>query len=993
MLYSFPKETLFFSLIQSGDISSVALFQNSTRYFMHRIISSVTVAILFVVSLQAQQQLSIDSLAKPLRWRNIGPANQGGRIVDIESLDNDYRKVWAATGSGGVWYSENAGTTWTPIFDHYETASIGDIAVFQADPKIIWVGTGESNNRNSLSWGNGVYRSTDGGKTFTNVGLQNTHHIGRVVLHPQNPDIAYVAALGHLWGINEERGLYMTTDGGKSWKLLKGGLPESGKEGCTDVVMHPSDPKTLYAAYYYRLRKPYHFHSGSNNGGIFKTTDGGQTWKKLTTGLPADSTGRIGLAVCKTQPGILMAIVEAPKTDILARPGSGIYRSEDGGESWKYVNTYNNRPFYYSQIRIHPTDAQKVYVLTTPFMVSNDGGKKFVNGSPDDEIHGDFHAMWIDPVTPDRYYIGADKGLSLTHDGGRKFILFDNLPIAQYYRIAYDMNTPYRIYGGLQDNGFYATESFARDARGILNDVNWKVHWGDGQYAAVNPGNSKDVYTSSENGSVFRLDPSTHQLKNISPASSTIINARALIRKGSSQPLFRYNWSAPFLLSPHDHKTLFIGAQYVLKSIDGGKTWKMISPDLSSGDSNKIKTGSSGGITPDNTGAEIHGTVYTLSQSPVDAGMIWAGTDDGGLHLTVDDGKVWRHVNNTWPSDMKDLWIDRVVASSHKKARAYVTVDGHTSNIFRPFIMVTEDAGQSWRSISNNIPSTEVIRSFAEDVSNENLLFAGTETGVWFSIDRGQQWSRLNRNLPVVSVYDLKIHPREKDLIAATHGRSLWIMDDIGYLQQFTPEVQKSKAWLFNHKPIVLWENTSRGGQRGHFLFAGENPPGIINTSSKPRAATSQAALITFYVGDTSAGKVQIIISDPVKGHKRTVDTTVAPGVHRITWNLNFDAPLISKEEIEIIDSLVMSMPEVESASRTALQRLKSASASAEQRQLVERLVNANPGIAIPEKLLPVKAVPGLYAIKLQAGTVVQQTSLKVNDDPLNEQSAISRQK
>ena len=412
---------------------------------MQKNIFSITVLLFLITTLNAQQQIPIDSITKPLRWRNIGPANQGGRIVDIESLDNDYRKVWVATGSGGVWYSDNAGTTWTPIFDNYETASIGDIAIFQPNPKIIWVGTGESNNRNSLSWGNGVYRSDDGGKTFKNVGLQNTHHIGRIILHPTNPDIAYVAALGHLWGDNEERGLYMTTDGGKNWTLLKNGLPQSSKEGCTDLVMHPVDASILYAAFYYRLRKPYRFHSGSNNGGIFKSIDGGQSWKKLTKGLPTDSTGRIGLAICRTQPNILMAITEAPKTDTLTKPGTGLYRSEDGGENWKYVNLYNNRPFYYSQIRINPTDPEKVYVLTTPFMVSNDGGKRFNNGSADEEIHGDYHALWIDPVNPDRYYIGADKGISLTHDGGKKFILFDNLPIAQYYRISYDMNTPYRI--------------------------------------------------------------------------------------------------------------------------------------------------------------------------------------------------------------------------------------------------------------------------------------------------------------------------------------------------------------------------------------------------------------------------------------------------------------------------------------------------------------------------------------------------------------------
>jgi hypothetical protein len=427
-----------------------------------------------------------------------------------------------------------------------------------------------------------------------------------------------------------------------------------------------------------------------------------------------------------------------------------------------------------------------------------------------------------------------------------------------------------------------------------------------------------------------------------------------------------------------------MGSQYVLKSVDAGKRWKIISPDLSSGDSSKIKGGGSGGITPDNTGAEIHGTVYALSQSPVDAKMIWAGTDDGRLHLTLNDGTTWQQVNKTWPSAMKDLWIDRVVASYHKKSRAYVTVDGHSSDVFAPFIMLTEDAGQTWKSIAANILSTEVLRSFIEDAKNENLLFVGTETGVWFSTNRGQQWHRLNKNLPTVSVYDLKIHPREKDLIAATHGRSLWIMDDIGYLQQFTPAVQKSKAWLFEHKPIVLWENTSRGGQRGHFLFAGENPPGISNTSSKPRAVTSQSTFITFYISDASNGNVKLTITDPVKHNKKIIDTTVAEGIHRIAWDLKFDAPSLTDKEIKTIDSLVMSIPEVENSSLTALRRLKQATTSSEQRQFVERLVNLNSGISIPEKLLPVKAVPGLYSIELKAGTILQKANLKINDDPLN---------
>ncbi len=930
------------------------------------------------------QPADSDFLTAPLQWRNIGPANQGGRIVDIEALENDFRKVWVATASGGIWYSDNAGNTWTPIFDSYETASIGDIAVFQPDPKIIWVGTGEANNRNSVSWGHGVYKSVDGGKTFKNVGLENTHHIARIILHPGDPDIAYVAATGHLWGPNEDRGLYVTRDGGKSWQLLTNGLPHSDREGCTDLVMHPGNPDILFSAFYYRIRSGYHFHSGSRDGGIFRSTDGGKSWKKLNAGLPADSTGRIGLAISKSNPDTVMAIIEAKRTDTLAIPGSGVYRSEDGGEHWKYVNTYNNRPFYYSQIRIHPRDPRKVFVLTTPLMVSTDGGNTFSNGSPDEEIHGDYHAMWIDPGDNSRWYIGDDKGAFLTQDGGRKYFFLDNLPIAQYYRIAYDMRIPYRIYGGLQDNGFYSVESFSRDARGILNDVNWKVHWGDGQYAAVNPLNASEVYTSSENGSILKLNPVTHELKSIMPTIFNTVNAKPLVKKGSGQPFFRFNWSAPFLLSSHDHRTLYMGSQYVVKSGDQGKSWRIISPDLSSGDSSKIKTGLSGGLTPDNTGAENFGTVYALAQSPADKNMIWAGTDDGRLHLTLNEGISWKLVNASWPEEMNGLWIDRVAASAHSKSRAYVTVDGHRSDVFRPFIMLTNDGGRTWTNISNNIPGDEVIRAFVEDPVNENLLFAGTETGIWYSADRGKSWKRLNKNLPTVSVYDLKIHARDKDLIAATHGRSLWIMDDIGYLEELTPAVQAKKAYLFNQRPVVLWENTSRGGQRGHFLFAGENPPGIKNTSSRARAATSQSALISFYLGEGPAEKVSITIQDASGKMKARIDTLVLPGVHRIEWDMIFDSEKLNPRDVDILDSLVRSIPGVERSALTALRRIRQAGSAGLQRELVERIANANPGIPVPAKWLPTKLSPGTYTITFSARGTRQEKKLLVKPDPLS---------
>lgn len=578
---------------------------------------------------------SVEGIDSTFYWRNIGPSNQGGRIVDIEALDDQFNKVFMATGSGGVWKSVNAGTTWTPIFDNYSTASIGDIAIYQQDPSIIWVGTGEANNRNSVSWGDGVFLSKDGGNSFQNVGLNNTHQIARVLTIPDKPEAACVCAIGHLWGYDGERGLFRTEDGGKNWEKLGNGLPTDKKTGCTDLLMHPNNSNIMYAAFYERLRQPWIFESGGPNGGIFKTIDGGKTWTKLENGLPSGSTGRIGLAMYKKDPNILMAIVEAEKTDDLQQPGSGIYRSEDSGESWTYVNTYNNRPFYYSQIRINPSDDQLVYVLTTSYRVSKDGGKTLKNGSPDEEVHGDFHALWLDPTNADRYYLGADKGLSITHDHGEKFQLFDNLPIAQFYRIGFDYRDPFYVYGGLQDNGFYATASFSRDIRGILNDSNWKVHWGDGQYSASDPDDWRRMYTSSENGSLTRYDPLTHRIESITPNKKSITNIGNYYTDEEINPRlpFRYNWSAPFHMDLKS-KNLYVAGNHVFKSVDEGKSWTIISPDLTTNDSEKTKFRASGGLTPDNSGAETHCSISTMSLSTIDEKIVWVGTDDGLIHIT-----------------------------------------------------------------------------------------------------------------------------------------------------------------------------------------------------------------------------------------------------------------------------------------------------------------------------------------------------------------------
>ncbi len=913
------------------------------------------------------------------KWRNVGPANQGGRIVDIEALNNQFRKVWMATGSGGVWYSENAGTTWTPIFDNYSTASIGDIAIYQEDPSIIWVGTGEANNRNSVSWGDGVFKSIDGGKSFENVGLNSTHQIARMLTIPGKPDELCVCAIGHLWGLKGERGLFKTEDGGKSWSKLTNGLPDDGKTGCNDLIMDPMNPDVMYASFYERLRQPWHFKSGGENGGIFKTTDGGKTWSKLSNGLPTGPTGRIGLAIYQKNPDIVMALVEAERTDDLEIPGSGVYRTEDGGDSWTYVNTYNNRPFYYSQIRINPHDDQRVYLLTTRYMVSDDGGKTLRNGSADEEVHGDFHAMWLDPNDKDRYYLGADKGISITHDHGMNFQLFDNLPIAQYYRIGYDYQDPFIIYGGLQDNGFYATSSFSRDIRGILNDSNWKVHWGDGQYTASDPDDWRTVYTSSENGSLNHYDPVTHRIKRISPNLKNIDNIDEFYGEDQLKPRlpFRYNWSAPLKYSKS--KTLYYGANHLFKSTNGGESWTIISPDLSSNAPEKTKYRASGGITPDNTGAETHCTISTVSVSELDENIIWVGTDDGQLHITTDGGNTWSDIRSNVPDVPEGIWVSRVESSSFEKGRAYLSFDGHRSDLNAPFLLVSDDFGKTWKSISKDLPSDMVIRVVREDIENESLLFIGTETGIMASLNRGEDWFELSKGMPTVSVYDIAIHPRDRSLIAGSHGRSLFVMDQIQALEELTDDVLNKEAHLFNQPTATIWENVSRGGQRGHFLYAGENPDIIRPVSSIPRARFEVDVPIYYFIGGKDSLEVEFTISKDDKAFSASMK--VGPGLNKYLWNREFDAIPYSESEIETIENAFMQLDTSRSMVKRAYETFSTNTESPrEQRQVVERLM---PYMQLDSSMGFQKAGAGTYKVKLRVGQTEMDQELLIREDPI----------
>jgi photosystem II stability/assembly factor-like uncharacterized protein len=952
-----------------------------------RTVCGVVVALLAFVE-PVWAQASPEQLLQSFRWRNIGPANMGGRIVDIEAVNDDFTQVYLGTASGGVWKSANAGTSWTPIFDDYPVVSVGDIAVFQPDPDIVWVGTGEANNRNSVSWGNGVYRSDDGGASFRHLGLEDTHQIARVLTHPTDSDVAYVAAVGHLWGFSGDRGLFKTTDGGRAWSKLAGGLPDDGRTGATDIVMDPTDPDVLYVAFYERIRQPWHFDSGGPNGGIFKSTDGGASWTKLTRGLPEGETGRIGLAIYRQDPSTLMAIVEAEQTGDLNRPGSGIYRSEDAGASWTYVNTYNNRPFYYSQIRINPQDDQRVYVLTTRFMVSEDGGTTLLNGSEDEEIHGDFHAMWLDPGNRDRYYIGQDKGAFLTHDHGENFLFLDNIALGQYYRIGVDMRDPYYVYGGLQDNGTYGGPSFSRDARGILSDSNWKLHWGDGQDIQVDPTDWRTLYTEAEGGSFRRYNVETHEFSGSRPNPRTITNYtdRVPTQERAAGREFRFNWSAPLVMSPHDPSNLFLGGNYLFKTTDKGETWTIISPDLSNADPEKISTEGNGGLTREGSGAETHASLTSVSPSPIDPAVIWAGTDDGNVQVTQDGGATWTNVRDNVPDVPDGIWVGRVEASHFDSGTSYVTFDGHRSDVFTPWIFKTTDFGRNWENITGDIPDGQVIHVVREDPRNPQLLFAGTEFAVFVTLDGGQRWHGFMNGMPTVASQDLVIHPRDGDLVAGTHGRSIWIADDIGPLQQLTPAVMASTGHLFRQRPATLWQNTSRGGQRGHHWFAGENPPSIELTSSVPRAEFRNVALVSYYIGH-GAEDVTLAIADVSGRNRRTLTVDGSPGIHRARWDLAFDPdPLTAEQKAQVnaaFDRAITVSSFFANRIRAAQARFEAASTPLEERMAASVLRNPFFDFGLgPEFDVPM-AGAGSYLLTLTVGSDVYTGTMRVREDPL----------
>ncbi len=826
----------------------------------------------------AQQTPSPQEAAGKVHYRSIGPTRQSGRVVDFAVPRGEPWIIYMGTASGGVWKSSNEGRSWKPIFDKEPVYSIGDVAVAPSDPNVIYVGTGEANNSRSSYYGNGVYRSNDGGQSWTYLGLKETQHIGRIVVDPTNPDIVYVAALGHLYSPNPQRGLYKSTDGGKTWtKSLA--IKADGKDiGVFDVAMDPGNPNVLYASAYPKVRRPWFFAQGGPGGGIYKTTDAGATWTKLAGGLPTGMLGKIGLAIAPSEPNRVYAVIEdlnspgvpdSVREDELRRGveaskpivGNVVYRSDDAGATWRQVSQKGKvigggTPYYYGQIRVDPKNPDHVYTLSTRVDESTDGGAHWNTAF---RFGGDNHALWIDPANSQHIMLGYDHGMGISWDGGAHWYHPDDLPLAQYYDITLDNDRPFNIYGGLQDNGSLKGPSSMPGGRPIPFEAWARVGGGDGMYNAIDWSTGRYLYNESQFGPISRLDQKTGQRRSI----------RYEPPKG--KPGLRWNWNAPIVVSSHDPNVIYQAANVVLRSPYRGEKWEVISPDLTTDDSAKIV----------GRGNIQYCTIVSLAESPVDANVLWAGTDDGNVWVTRDLGKHWTKLNDNVPNN-PHYWVSRIEPSNYEAGTAYLSYTGLRRDDFRPFLYKTTDYGKTWTSISAGLPSEGSVNVIREDPENPDLLFVGTDFGVQVSFDGGKSWSSMQGNMPAIAVKDLRIQRRDEELVVATHGRGIYIAD-IAPFEGMTPGVVASDAHLFHVLPGVKWvvnDNHVTSSQN----FDGQSAP--------------DGVVIHYWLGKEAADtpKVQIYdgarLIDEISGAK-------SPGLHQVVWDMTSRRPRTAKEKEE----------------------------------------------------------------------------------------------
>ncbi|MBC7885819.1 MAG: hypothetical protein H7X99_10110 [Saprospiraceae bacterium] len=847
----------------------------------------ITLLLLLVNSIASFGQFKPEDF-KAMKFRNIGPAGMSGRITAIDvDLSNPHR-IYAGAASGGVWLSENGGTSWTPIFDEQSSLAIGSIKINQKNPSEIWVGTGEGNPRNSLNTGNGIYKTLDGGKTWQRMGLENTRTIHRIIIHRDNPDIVFASSLGSPWGATEDRGVFRTTDGGKNWKKI---LFVNNLTGAADLITDPTNPNKLLVAMWEHKREPWFFKSGGKGSGLYISFDAGDNFKKLSSedGLPKGELGRIGLAVSPGKPNIIYALIEAKE--------NGLYKTTDGGKKWTLVSTKNigDRPFYYSELYVDPKNENRIYNIFTYITMSEDGGKTFRNiADYGNDVHPDHHAFWIHPEDTDYLIDGNDGGLNISRDGGVNWYFAGNIPVGQFYHVNVDNDFPYNVYGGMQDNGSWIGPSAVLKRGGIRNHDFQELYFGDGFDVVPFRADTRYGYAMSQGGNVGFYDRQTGQTRFIQP------------NHPDHEIKLRYNWNAAIAQDPFEDCGVYFGSQFLHYSDDCGESWIIMSPDLTSNDTTKQKADRSGGLTMDATNAENHTTIIAIAPSPVNKNIVWVGTDDGNVQLTRDDGKTWTN-HNSFKGLPEGSWIPQIHVSHMNEGEAWVVANNYRRNDYTAYTYHTTDFGKNWERIAGDDQIKGFVLSIVQDHKESNLLFLGTDIGLYVSFDKGKKWHHWNKGFPQVQVNDMKIHPEEDDLVLGTFGRAFWILDDINPLREIAAKGEKilsNDFELMNTTNAYLVSYRSYDGVRfsGQGEFKGDNKSFdkiALNVWKKPKEKSKEEIPVTKEDTDKKEGddkevkdkepKAKITISDEDGKVIRNIKSKVEDGLNKLIWGLETD--------------------------------------------------------------------------------------------------------
>lgn len=885
-------------------------------------------------------------MVKNMKPRNIGPGGMSGRVTSIDVVQSNPDIMYVGTASGGLWKSNSGGIKWEPIFDKEVTASVGAVAIQQSNPSVIWVGTGEGNPRNSLNGGYGVYKSLDGGKNWIPMGLEKTRHIHRIIIDPTNPNVVYVGAIGSPWGEHKERGVYKTTDGGKTWKQV---LYNNIRTGTADLVMDPSNPNKLMAAMWEHKRDPWFFKSGGEGSGLYITHDGGENWKKITDkdGFPKGDLGRIGVAISRSNPNVVYALVEAKK--------NALYKSEDGGFNWRKINDkrgIGNRPFYYSEIYVDPQNENRLYTIFTYVNVSNDGGRSFQELMPaygvSNGVHPDHHAWWIHPEDGSFMIDGNDGGMNITRDGGKSWRFIGNIPVAQFYHIAVDNEFPYNVYGGMQDNGSWRGPAYVWKDQGIRNSYWQEISFGDGFDVVPDKDDSRFGWSMSQQGNVVRYDHVTGNNYGVRPTHP------------DPDVRLRFNWNSAINIDPFNNSTLYFGSQFVHKSTDKGLTWTVISPDLSTNNPEKQKQSESGGLTMDATGAENHCSILVIEPSAVEQNMLWAGTDDGRVHVTQNGGATWTDVSVNIPELPAGSWIAQIKASNKNKGEALLIANDYRRFNYTPYAYRTKDYGKTWTRIVDENDVKSYTLSIVEDPENANLIFLGTDDGLYISLNAGNSWTKWTNGFPTVSTKDLVIHPREHDLVIGTFGRAAWVLDDIRPLRAMAGSNSMSKT-LDLYEPPTAYQAAYQQPTGSRFgadaLYNGEN--------------RNYGAAISYFINRPSDKKEEDPKANKKKKRRKSKKTEEKPKVEE-KQKVKYDSiKLEIYDGTRLIRTLKRKAPK-ENGVHKMYWYMNERGVDRPSRSIRKR--RFEPG--------GVTVKPGIYGLKMYFGDQVAENKIKVEFDP-----------